>query len=113
MKELVRCQIFQKIYRKSPLAWYMRTNLYKEWLEDNYYASANLKSLKKPNSKFSDLIYQVTPVGEKFDYIIKQLSLDTIMDFREPDTKVVKQGYRSTDSMYMIAQGTCKVSVYD
>ena len=41
MKELVRCQIFQKIYRKSPLAWYMRTNLYKEWLEDNYYASAN------------------------------------------------------------------------
>ena len=52
-------------------------------------------------------------IEEKLDYIIRQLSRDTIMDFREPDTKIVQQGYRATDYMYVIAQGTCKVSVYD
>ena len=35
------------------------------------------------------------------------------MDFREPDIKVVKQGYRDSDYMYLISQGVCKVSVYD
>lgn len=35
------------------------------------------------------------------------------MSFHEPDTKVVKQGYRETDFMYLIQQGSCKVSIYD
>ena len=35
------------------------------------------------------------------------------MDFKEPDVKVVKQGYRDTDYMYLISQGACDVSVYD
>ena len=35
------------------------------------------------------------------------------MDFKEPDVKVVKQGYRETDYMYLISQGACNVSVYD
>ena len=107
MKELVRSKIFTKVYHKSTLAWYMKTNLYKEWLETNHIN----KQLK--NSSMSSLQFQVTPVEEKLDYIIRQLSRDTLMDYREPDTKIVKQGYRTTDVMYIIAQGTCKVSVYD
>ena len=35
------------------------------------------------------------------------------MDFKEPDVKVLKQGYRETDFMYLISQGACNVSVYD
>lgn len=35
------------------------------------------------------------------------------MSFFEPDNKVVKQGYRETDFMYLIQQGSCKVSIYD
>lgn len=41
------------------------------------------------------------------------LSKDTIMDFKVPDTQVVRQGYRETDYMYIISQGKCKVSVFD
>ena len=35
------------------------------------------------------------------------------MDFKEPDVKVLKQGYRETEYMYLISQGACDVSVYD
>ena len=35
------------------------------------------------------------------------------MDFKEPDQKVVKQGYRDSDTMYIISQGACKVTIYD
>ena len=35
------------------------------------------------------------------------------MDFHEPDQKVILQGYRETDAMYLISQGSCKVSIFD
>ena len=35
------------------------------------------------------------------------------MDFREPEIKVVKQGWRETDCMYLISQGSGVVSIYD
>ena len=35
------------------------------------------------------------------------------MDFKEPDVKVLKQGYRETDHMYLISQGSCDVSVFE
>lgn len=34
------------------------------------------------------------------------------MDFFEPDVKVVEQGVRDTQFMYLIAQGACKVTTY-
>ena len=84
MKELVRSKIFTQVYHKSTLAWYMKTNLYKEWLETNH-TNEQLK-----NSSMSMIQFQITPVQQKLDYIIRQLSRDTIMDYREPDTKIVK-----------------------
>ena len=35
------------------------------------------------------------------------------MSFIEPNTKIVTQGFRETDFMYLIQQGSCLVSVYD
>ena len=45
--------------------------------------------------------------------MIEDLSQNTEMIFKEPDTKVVLQGYRDSESMYIISQGACIVSVYD
>ena len=65
------------------LAQYMKTNLYKEWLESNYIN----QSLREESS--SSLLIEMPLIAERLDYIIEQISRDTKMDFREPDTKVV------------------------
>lgn len=97
--------IFSKAYRASKLARFMKISLYKDWLEV-------MQINRVLQSSGSDTI-DVVPIGEKYAEIIDHLSQDTIMDFKVPDTQVVRQGYRETDFMYIISQGKCKVSVFD
>ena len=35
------------------------------------------------------------------------------MDFKVPDEKVVKQGFRDTRAMFIISQGSCDVTIFD
>ena len=105
LKALVRMKIFSKAYHNSRLARFMKISLYKEWLE--------LMSINRQLKNAGAALLDVTPIEYNYNYIIDKLSADTNMSFMVPDTKVVRQGYRETDYMYIISQGTLKVSVYD
>lgn len=94
-------------YKRSSLYQRMKTNLIKEWLETKR-INQRLLSL---NQKL--ILLEEVPVLDSLDPIVEQISRDTIMDYREPDTKVTRQGYRNTDSMFVISQGSCQVSIYD
>ena len=83
----------------------MKISLYKEWLE--------IMSINRQLKNAGAALLDVTPIEYNYNYIIDKLSADTNMSFMVPDTKVVRQGYRETDYMYIISQGTLKVSVYD
>ena len=83
----------------------MKTSLYKEWLE--------LNTLNRGLDQGGQPTVAITPVDERYSYILHTLSRETFMDFKEPDVKVLKQGYRETEYMYLISQGACDVTVYD
>ena len=97
--------IFSKAFRASKLSRFMKISLYKDWLE----VMQLNRNLENSGSDKIDVI----PVSDRYAAIIDKLSQETIMDFKVPDTQVVRQGYRETDYMYIISQGKCKVSVFD
>ena len=67
MKELVRSEVFEKVYHRSMLAQYMKTNLYKEWIDTN---NINMK-LEEKSGNYNYYPRTVTPVNEKLNYMIK------------------------------------------
>ena len=105
LKALVRIKIFSKAYHASRLARYMKISLYKEWIE--------IMNINRTLKNAGAALIDIAPIDDNYNQIIDRLSRDTEMDFKEPDTKVVRQGYRETDFMYVISQGCCKVTVYD
>ena len=78
LRALVRSKIFSRSYEASVLARYMKTALYKEWLEINR-TNAQLLEAGQPE-------ITIEPVDERYRSIIDKLSRETNMDFKEPDT---------------------------
>jgi len=70
----------------------------------------NLNSQLRTNNQ---PLLSITPTGERFQEIINLLSRHTLMAFYDPDEKIVQQGFRDTEFMYLISQGSCAVSIYD
>ena len=104
MQTMIRTIIFTRTFEGSSISRYMKTSLYKEELE--------MHELNKQLAKANKLTLEVVPAEQKFNRILRLLATDTQMQFYEPDVKVVEQGHRDTEFMYIIAQGACKVSTY-
>ena len=83
----------------------MKTSLYREWLD--------LQRTNRSLERAGQPLIEITPPEQKYQLLIQTLARDTEMAFYEPDTKIVRQGYRETDFMYLISQGSCSVSIYD
>jgi len=87
-------RILSKIYRQSAIVFTLRISLYREWLR-----LSNLnRQLKRANQPSLTII----PVEDRYDGILYWLSKNTELDYFEPDMKILKQGYRETNYMYII-----------
>ena len=83
----------------------MRIALYREWLR--------LSRLNRQLSRAGQPSLTVIPVESRYEGIIYWLSKNTELTYFEPDQKIVEQGHRYTEFMYVIQQGNCSVSVFD
>ena len=56
---------------------------------------------------------QIEPAADRVDRLVYALCRECAMTFWKPEEKIVVQGYRDTDGMYMISDGFCKVHIED
>lgn len=72
----------------------MKISLFTEWLRLSR-MNKTLKRAKQP-------LLTVLSVEDRYEGLIYWLSSNTVLDYFEPEIKIIKQGYRETDFMYII-----------
>ena len=58
-------------------------------------------------------LMKIEPAAHRVDRLVHALCKECMMTFAKPEEKIVVQGYRDTDGMYMISDGFCKVHLED
>jgi len=105
MRALVRSKLFSRTFEDSSLARNIKISFYKEELA-MYRLNDQLKKAGQPT-------ISITTADDRFRQIVDLLGRDARMAFFDPDIKVIMEGFRETDFMYLVSQGACNVSVFD
>lgn len=105
MRRLVRENIFMRTFSGSGIARYLKSLLY---MEEMNMHMLNITLLTRGLQMIS------VPSGSKqFEKIVFKLSTEADIATKLPDTKILSQGFRETDFMYLISEGTCHVTTLD